>query len=245
MNGQKNQHDISTDEAEKAISEALRSLPRVDAPEDFERRVMARIAEGEGNRVGRAFGFPRFAYVFAALALAIAGFGLVNWYRNEIPDVAVTREAERSVPPVASEPLAVSVAPTGPSDAGNARTEGANSSSNSGGSVTESAARESETVAGGADPKQPVARQQGSSIGAGEMLAEFGAEVSFEGDGWTVKKVFSGSHAAATGFKPGDRVLAVDGITLALDTRLSSPFEGKMFLVRRPGGEKLIALAAK
>lgn len=225
------------------VAEALKSLPRVDAPGDFEMRVKARIAEGKSDSKPRILGLPRFALAFTALVVVVAGVALFFTVRKGADEVAVTSDIERSVPPIASDAPAAPLVNGSSNRADVARAE-SNSLTNTDGGVREEAAKQAETIDLGINSKQPVARQQGSSIGAGEMLSGLGADVSFEGGGWTVRKISSGSRAAATGFKPGDTVLAVDGITLSLETRLSSPFEGKVFLVRRPGTDKLVALLA-
>lgn len=234
---------MATDETEGKVSELVRTLPRSEAPKDFEIKVTARIAQRRAEGGENGFRFPRFAFVAAAIVLVAGAIFFISTSRKD--DAEVAREIERSVPPVES------LAPTTPSVETSAnkadvvRGGNANEFLNSEGVVTDSAARGAQVIEVAPNSQQPVAGQKGASIAVDEMLGSFGAEVSFEGGSWTVKKVMPGGRAAAMGLNAGDAVLAVDGTRLARETRLSLPFEGRVFLIKRPGKEDLLPLAVR
>lgn len=219
-------------EGDSKVVEALRALPTVTAPDDFEFRVKARIAEREASKVALIFGIPRRLFVFAAVLVVVAGTAVTIVTRRAGEDVAVTREVERSVPPVASEAPAAPPVVFMPDKTDVARNE-ANASTNSAGGVSEQAAKPPHTGDIGPGSKQPLAGERGESAGVAESLSSKGIQVVFENGGWTVK-------AAAMGLKEGDVIVSIDGVTVSRDTRLSSPFTGRMLLVRRGGSDKLL-----
>lgn len=243
MNRETKESNIAIDPAEASVSEALGSLPRVEAPGDFGMRVKARIAERRADGGGREVKIPRFAFALGALLIVSAAIVFFNFQRGMDPNVA--REIENSVPPVSSDAPVVPAVGVNAERSETARIESGNTSVNSGVSVTEEAAKPAQTVAVGTNAQQPVAGQQGRTVGVGEMVASIGAEVSFEAGAWVVRSVEVGSRASTIGLKPGDSVLAVDGIRLARDTRLTVPFDGRLFLVKRPGKDDLLPLSAK
>lgn len=238
------QEKIIGGEGDDIVAEALKALPRVDAPGDFEMRVKARIAEEQSDSKPRILGLPRFALAFTALVVIVTGVAIFVIVRKGADEVAGSSDLEKAVPPIASE------APTAPLVNGSsnkievARTE-ANSSENSAGGVREEAAKQAETIDLGNKSKQPVAGQSAETVGVTDAMLSIGAEVSFEGGAWVVRDVRGAGRALSSGLKKGDAVFAVDGITLARETRLESPFAGRMLLVKRPGSDKLLPLPIK
>lgn len=233
-------NDLET--GQQKLAEALHALPRVEAPKDFEMKVKARIAEEGTARAPRSFGIPRFAFALVAL-IVVAGVAFLIVSRDGGGEVAQRADLEQSVPPIASQdpvtPSAGNVANA--SDA--ARVEG-NTLANAGGEVREEAVKPVQSVNIGAT-EQPVAGQNGATVGVAEALSSMGADVVFEDGAWLIKSVSSAGRASSSGLKAGDALFAVDGITLSRDARLQSPFSGRMFLVKRPGNEKLLPIPIK
>ena len=243
MNSERRNSEEQSDVTEGAVSEALGALPRVDAPNDFEMRVKARIAERESEGASGTFKLPRFVYALAGLILVAGAIVFVSISRNGGSEVA--REVERSVPPVASESPALPPIAMDSNGVETARVENGNVSRANNGGVTDSAAQPAQVIEIGPNAQQPVARQNGSSVGVDEALSSIGAVVSFEGGAWTVGSVAAGSRASATGLKSGDAILVVDGTKLASDTRLAAPFQARMFLIKRPGKEDFLPLSVR
>lgn len=243
MKSEKNEQSNESSQEGK-VAEALRSLPRIEAPGDFEMRVKARIAERGSDGASLRPRLPRFAFAFAAVAVVVTGAVVMFTLRSGPSDTATTGGAEKIVPPAASEVSPPSMAKSSVNRPDVER-NGNSPLSNQSGVVREEAVKQAQEIDLGMRPGQPAEGQSAGSVGVSDVMLAIGAEVSFEGGVWVVRNVVSGSRAAASGVKTGDAVFAVDGITLRSDTRLATPFSGKMLLIKRPGSEKLTPLPIK
>ena len=219
------------------VTDALRSLPKVEAPMGFESGVRVRIAEGE--RAGRrpwflrpAFGIPAAAAIAIGVFIVMRGGGGMD-------------EMARSVPPVVE-----TVSQTAPVESGTTSTSVGNVAGQATPvtrdsvdyQVIERGAEAAQTGKGPGAPPENQAPQTGSSVSAVEFFARLGASVAAEGQVLRVSSVSSGSSAERSGLKAGDALIAVDGVRLVGDIALPAGFRGTIVQLSRPGVEKPVLL---
>src|SRR5947209_17759070 len=93
-----NEHEV-LDRDEQAVSGLVADLKHVEAPANFERRVMAKIAEGQPQRGRGLFAIPAIAYaVPALLVLLIATFLVFTLRQPAEPQPAPMVAAGTSLP---------------------------------------------------------------------------------------------------------------------------------------------------
>lgn len=241
-----------------AISELLRSLPKVDAPSNFDFGVRARIAKG---RPARTAWFPASARIAAPLALALAAGGYLGVSYFYSPDErSVPAVAETVIPPASVETkrpevLAPSipyqpvsdernVAVSSPMNRTEARTQGEPAAPRtrpeplSGGSF-DSAIRESRTITANNGPANngidPTGTEAGVKVPANQILSMLGISARFESTGWRVLSVGAMNPSIAASVKPGDIVESIDGQPLSGRTLFKDRFVGRSIAVRRDG----------
>jgi hypothetical protein len=225
------------DRDEQAVSRLVAGLEKVEAPANFERRVMAKIAEGRPKR--RAlFGVPAFAYTVPALLVVLLATFFVFKLRERTPaqpgpetiaaNVSSTPSTtENSVPEnisiVAPSPEDTAVAKVGdktsskPAD----RRKGGSfdipesGTSNKGGSFTTGQDQTQLPPPEGIDPNSRSAANRvevmtPTSISVKEVLDLLGISADVKGQ-WRVTAVRENSSSAKSGIKAGDILTALDG----------------------------------
>lgn len=257
-------------EDDQSVADLLGSLPRVEAPANFEAHVRSRIAQGRPSS-GRAWLIPSAAAVsLCAVVLAAVAFVYFQGSDAQIadiaqpenapvivsespkpevsespkPELAVTRDQE---PPVVSNtPAPQIVAEKGDTPVSSPKTS---DSRKGGGSyrITVEEARPPIVPIGiptpGATPETNV-RPSGpiNKVSAREVLQLIGLDAEFRNDGWHVKKVSENSLAGRSGVRDGDVIEAIDDVKLVANTTFESGFNGKNLTVIRNGNRITISI---
>jgi len=213
---------------EEFIATALRTLPRVEPPNDFDFKVRARIAQGKPS-TRRGLWLPAWAYGAAPVALAV----LIGGYFFSTGSPSAPPESAPTV--AAVQPQAFAPAPEGPSTAALADDAIASSEEPIVGpaprtdvtrKVAPAVKRETQRPSGGSfNAAQRSARtitlsgsnsnkvaNTGVNKPAGSSLPAMGIRVA----GSTVSAVLPGSAAAAAGVKIGDVIETVSGNVLTI-----------------------------
>jgi hypothetical protein len=228
---------IPNKENNESISNLLGGLKRVDAPDNFEFGVKARIAGGKPKASVSPFGFLKIAVPTAALAALAAFLYMSGFMFGDIPSVQVAeekpairenQEALRAGAPevAAKEPSTVSnlreteIASARTSGPGN-RSRGAVNAvkqPNGGGSIDQTL-----------NPDRPIKRV----IPVQKVLESAGISVEFRGERFVANSV-SGS-AERAGMKGGDIILTVNDIPVRTSTTFEDAVEVKTIRVNRAG----------
>ena len=242
---------------EQAVSQMIGGLRKVEAPVNFERRVMSRIAEGAPVS-NSAFAVPAWALsVPIVLIILIGTFFVFRSYRqadSEVPLAAVPQEPLQQqdmrpaeLPPVTDQAPASqevvreepqSVVPTG----GRQRSDksAAPANKNLGGSYDEALPQQKLLrPAGLPDPSSPSSANRAevitaTSISVGEVLSQIGVTAEFN-DGWKVARVLPNSIAERSGVKAGDVVVELGDQQLSSDTDFKGSGSISTIRVRRNG----------
>lgn len=242
------------------VAEVLNSLPRVEAPANFEFGVKARIAAGAARP--RATLVP-FLKLVAPLSLVLLVAAFVIFYGalpadQNTPPVAevVPVEEIREPAPLqdpgmqASGPQVVdqigdefATASTRSNDSGRVkRTDrSASNATRREGSVDMGLKDETKNVILPPGFESNVRRNQNSNSPRGvdvpvrEILEMLGIKAEFANGGWTVRSTVENSTAHRSGVHTNDVIEAIDGQSLAEATKLTDGFQGKSLRVRRDG----------
>ena len=243
------QETVDRDEA--AVSRLVGELKHVDAPANFERRVMSRIADGAPAKRS-FFGMPTLAYAAALVSvLIVAGLYVLNSYRPGpvIVDVdhaapALTSEQPLAGPPAADQPTSneTAVASSSPTQ------ENARPANSRRASVTP--ANPETTPGGGSDvysvrsPKivKPEGMDPNATIPVREMLSMIGVNADYAGS-WKVTQVIANSSAARSGVQVGDIVVAMGEHDISNKTDF--PGSGSIGSLRVKRGGKLVDIKLK
>jgi len=228
---------IPNTENDKSISNLLRGLERVGAPENFEFSVKARIANGEPKASVSPFGFLKIAVPTAALAGLAAFLYMSGFMFGDIPSVQVAEEkptiresqetlrAEiREVP--AKEPDAVSnlretqIASARPSASNNKTRTAINrvKQSNGGGSIDQTL-----------NPDRPIRRV----VPVQKVLESAGISAEFQGERCVANSV--SGIAERVGVKSGDVILTVNDVPVRSSTTFEDRVELRSVRVNRAG----------
>lgn len=246
------------------ISGLIGSLKRVDAPNDFDFRVKARIAKGRPAERNTSWlpASVRLAIPLVLLITVGGYFALSSYYSPkaiEVPAVAEVKPAVIS-PVVESQPAQPISAPpeqliaergnikpaetainsvTRSNERKTASVTPANDRSGSG--SYDEAAREVRTrFPRGIDPNaKPPANSAGFNtnvlVPAKDVLTLIGVNASYDGAGWKVSSVTANSLADRSAVKAGDVIEAIDGQLVKANTSFGNGFSGKSLSVRRGG----------
>lgn len=221
-----------------AVTAALRSLPRVDAPLGFEAGVRARLAEG----VRRRPWFLSPAISLPVAAAVVIGVIVAMWSGNG------PREIAETVPPVTeagSDAAIGSVKTTNAMDGdASAPSAGSNARKPDEYRVVERGA-DAAAVGDGPSLQSEGPVRTAPSTNAVNFLSALGAGVAVSGDALRVSYVSPGSSAERTGLRSGDQVIAVDGINLKGNISLPEGFSGMFLQVSRPGEDKPLLLRVR
>ena len=227
---------IPITENNESITNLLGGLKRVQAPENFEFGVKARIAQGEPKESASPFAFLKIAVPTAALAGLAAFLYVSGFMSGDIQSVQVVEQPTRQevVKPAIVHPE--DLASKEPEAATNvretqiasARTNGANNRSrgavdavkqpNGGGSIDQTL-----------NPDRPIKRV----ISVQRVLESAGISAEFQGDRCVANSV--AGPAARLGVKGGDVILTVNDVPIKSSTTFQDGVELKSIRVNRAG----------
>ncbi|MEO8042351.1 MAG: PDZ domain-containing protein [Acidobacteriota bacterium] len=246
------------------VAAMLNALPRVDAPENFEFRVKARIAEGSAPR---ATLIP-FLKIAAPLSLVLLIGAFVAFYGllpkgTDVPAVIDTARnepastqppSELTVPPVQTvpgplidrSPETVQDEPyvaTGRPAPARRRTDSEFVKSSQGGSLDFSLNAAKPKLPPGFESVESRNMNSNTNSSAADVpvrnvLGILGITADFVSGGWKVRSVVENSVASRAGVQAADVVEAIDGQQMKSDSKLKGG--AKTFTIRRDG--KLITL---
>ena len=253
-------------EDEQSIAGLLGTLPRVEAPGNFDAHVRSRIAKGRpASRVGWLI--PSAAAVsLCAIFLAAVAFVYLRGAEPQIADVRqsdvapiVASQSPNSEFAVAADPVPENIQPdlreaqaisTVPERTNVPIRGKVSPSPDRGGSYVDRAIRPS------ADPIVPTGIPTPGStpeanvkppnttvkVSAREIFQLIGLDAEFRDVGWQVQKVTDNSTAAKSDIRLGDVVEAIDDTRVSRDTTFESGFGGKNVTVVRDGERLTIRL---
>jgi hypothetical protein len=228
---------IPNTENDESISNLLGGLERVEAPENFEFGVKARIASGEPKESTSPFGFVKIAVPTAAFAGLAAFLYMSGFMFGDIPPVQVAEEKPavistqetlrgetQEVP--AKEPGTVSNLRE--TQIASARANGANNKTRA---AVDAVKR---PIGGGSidqtlNPDRPIKR----AIPVQRVLETAGISAEFQGDRCVANSV--SGPAERIGVKGGDVILTVNNVPIKSSTTFEDGVELKSVRVNRAG----------
>jgi hypothetical protein len=238
MDREVNNGQETLDKDEQAVSRLVAGLKHVEAPANFERRVMAKIAEGRPQRRS-LFGLPAIAYAVPALLVVLIAAFFVFKLRQSTPvrpESVTTAETVRQpeATPSANStqmPEPPSVAqdqqqPTLVSTPGTIRKAVQQNrianTNRGGGSYDEALPNKKQPLPEGIDPNSRSSANRGevmssTPIAVRDVLSMIGIEAESI-DGWKVKTVSANSVADRAGIKAGDVILSLGDHDLSAAT---------------------------
>jgi hypothetical protein len=249
------------DHDDEGVSRLVGGLPRVDAPANFDRRVMTKIAEGE-TAPQRFFGLP-VALAYATPLLLVLVIGVAVFISTRKPETAgpivvatntqhtqavEQQRIEAPLPP--EQKNIVTSDPSGPPSTAVAVTSGRSTAPKqirptkaTGGSSADYALSNKATLLPqgiSPNPNRTTANkedvQSPMSVSAKEALTMLGISADYQ-NGWKVLSVGENSAAGHSGVKAGDVVIALGQTELAPDTVFRSKTEASSIRVKRDGSE--------
>jgi hypothetical protein len=252
---------------DEKVAQLLSAMKRVEAPNDFDFKVRARIAAGR-PATRPVFGIPvavRYAVPLVLLVLIGAFFGFNAFYANKQAIAPVVAEkappvAAPAVVPPANNVIAPSANPMTEEHAAVRKTETVNNTvvtapakkqpgvERPGSANYVDAGREERHLyPRGIDPNaKPAANTRvpdgPAQIPAKEILNLFGVNGAFGGSGWKVESVGTDTLAGRSGVKAGDVIEAINDQPLTEKMSLKGGFNGKTLRVRRDGTSIQIVL---
>lgn len=249
------------------VAAMLNALPRVEAPENFEFRVKARIAQGAAPRTTL---FP-FLRVAAPLTLVLLIGAFVVFYgllpeRTEVPAVVATAEREPiNVRPQSEVPVPPTQTVSGPQieQSHEAIPDESYVAAGKPTAVRRTAAPEivKPSQGGSRDfslnsvkPKLPPgfesvepkslngnANSSAANVPLLNVLGILGITADFANGGWKVRSVVENSVAARAGVRAADVIEAIDGQMIKGDSLVRG--DAKTFTVRRDGKQMNLSMA--
>jgi hypothetical protein len=260
MNREVHNEQEMLDKNERAVSRLVAGLKHVEAPANFERRVMSKIAEGKPQRRG-FFAFPAVVYVVPALLVVlVVSFFVFKPEKSPEAQLAPVAAANTIAQPQASPSLNsvdmpeqpnVALVQPGQSQTSSRGTEPkavkqgrVTNGNRGGGSYLEALPNKKAPMPEGLENNSPSAANSAdvmtsTPIPVKEILDNLGMSVEFE-NGWQVKTVTDSGPAQRTGVKVGDIIIALDDRELDLSTSYKGFGSVRTVTVRRGG--KLLPL---
>ncbi len=252
------------------VSRLLGELKRVEAPNDFDFRVRARIAEGKPAERSATWLPTSVRFAVPLALLLVVGFyftfnGVYSPTNVEIPVVADV-EPTGVVPLTDSRPdevvspsneLAADKVDARPPESGNAliskepqrksTSPAANSVRPGGGSLDAALTKGRQIYPRGLNPNgriivKPKEFDQNALVPARELFSLIGIEAIYSNSSWTIGGVRQDSVAERSGAKAGDAIEAVNDQALSEKTVFASGFTGKSLRIRRDGSSMTIEL---
>jgi membrane-associated protease RseP (regulator of RpoE activity) len=248
MNREVHNEQEMLDKDEQAVRRLVAGLKNVEAPANFERRVMARIASGEPKSTSLV-SFPAFAYTVPALIVVLVATFFVFKLRQ--PTVAqpgpetvaanVSSTPSKSENPLPENTLTVAPDPEAPAIAKVSEKPSPKSKvQHKGGSFdvpeTTDPNRPGSYVKGQGQTQLPLPEgvNPKASIAVKSMLDNAGMSVEFD-NGWQVKSVTENGIAQSAGIKTGDVITALDGRSIDSTTSYKGTASFQTITVRRGG----------
>lgn len=260
----------NSDRGDEGVIRLLGGLKHVDAPANFERRVMARIADPSSSKA--RFGAFPLALRYALPLLLILPIGAFLVYNNLTPEgrrvvpevVGIEPQpaalVNNSVTTPATDELTATAAPkierasetnlngiaTGDSKPANAKAP--TLKDNRGGGSFDTAVKPPRQILrpGITLPDNMAANRDEvisrTSLSVSDVLAPIGISANFDG-GWKVTAVRANSLSERSGVRSGDVVIAIGEQNLAADTKFSGEVAAKSLRISRDG--KVITLNLK
>lgn len=259
MDSEANNEQESLDKDEQTVSRLIAGLKHVEAPANFERRVMAEIAEGRPHRRSM-FAIPVIVYAVPALVVLIMAVFFVFRFRQpstQTGSVAVvdTITQPQNTPSVNSnqtpEPQNIAQGQPEPSQSFPAdfqrRTSRQNRNANTnrgGGSYDEAMPNKKQPMPEGIDPNSRSEANRGevmtsTDIPVTELLEMLGISVETK-DQWRVVRIRANGAAERSGVKAGDVITAFNDRDVSTITGFKNFGSIATITVRRDG--KLIPL---
>jgi membrane-associated protease RseP (regulator of RpoE activity) len=249
-------------EDEQSVADLLGSLPRVEAPGNFDIGVRSRIANGRPSSRS-AWLIPSAAAVsLCSMVLAAVAFIYLGGSEPQVADATQPSSAPR-VAPEKSQPEFTAVVDPEPANMNPRVTD---SSPPETGGASNVRPRPTVPPRGGgsydtavkpsADPIVPKGIPTPGStpninikppttdvkVPAREILQLIGLDAEFGDAGWRVQRVTDNSAAAKSEIRVGDVVEAIDDTKVVGDTTFESGFSGKSLTVVRDGVRQTIRL---
>jgi hypothetical protein len=249
-----NEHELLSDD-ERNVSRLVGGLQAVDAPVNFERRVMSKIAERKsGHR--SYFRVPVVAYALSlAFVLVLAGYVVLRFRQPETrqpvvsslttPQAAPTAPPDRNnVSPAPDEVVAADpVEPSAPVELGSptrasVKTASRRTKSDRGGTVTFGQGQAKQVMPEGMEPDRPriigdqTVVTPAAPISVGQILDPLGIVVEFD-NGWRVTAVRPQTVAARSGVRVGDTLISLGDRELKQETTFSNSGSFRTITVRR------------
>jgi hypothetical protein len=265
MNREVHNEQEVLDKDEQAVSGLVAGLKHIEAPANFERRVMAKIAEGQPQRSRGLFAIPAIVYAVPALLVLLIATFVVFKLRETMPaeptivatNVSSTPSKSETPIPESTLPLtptssdsAVAKVDTSPSAKSLDRRRGGSidfsepTNSNKGGSYVKGQRQTQMPMPEGLQNPSPSSANRNdvmmsSSIPVSQVFDMLGISVETS-DAWRVAKVRENGTADKSGVKVGDVITAFDDQDV--NTRSGSINFGSIskITVRRDG--KLVPL---
>lgn len=247
---------------DESVSRLLGGLKRIEAPNDFDFRLRARIAEGkpEGKTAPWLPAAVRYA-VPLVLLLLVGGYFAFNYYSNknvgvpavvEIGPVASTpipappsnetvvlpannTDQRAEVKPFSTGTKAINTEPKKANSAPAPKAEGPG-----GGSIDQAGNAVNSIYPRGFDPtpkKSPDTKpfDRDPEIPVSDILTLIGIKPIFTRSGWRAEAIAAHSMAESSGIKAGDVIEAINDQPLTEKTVFGNKFDGKSLRVRRDG----------
>jgi hypothetical protein len=223
------------------VADMLGGLKRIEAPENFEFGVKARIAKGEPKGTGSPFTFLKIAIPTAALASLGLFLYLSGFMSGELPTVQVAEDTKPAVTETqdtrhALTQDAVSKEPGPLQNGRESQIASARNVPNKRGGSTD----RTESATGGSidqtlNPDQPILPEGTRARTAAEVLGSLGVNAEFQNDRCVARTVAGGSPAERIGVKRGDVILTLNDTPLHRSTTFKGRVELRSIRVFRAG----------
>lgn len=264
--------NISEDADEEQVRQMLAGLKRVAAPNDFDFKLKARIAQGRPeSRPGSMVWAMRF--VLPVLLLAVVGIiavtsGLIPIGTDVATDSgrepaletegsAVAQEtrtdpmsgnlAESAAVPAAPSPGRGSLVSARPAGSRTASRRATPVAVSRGGSIDVGTSVEEPIFPKGLDPNTPVKVNdkavETAPLQTKVILSLLGIDAAYDGSQWKAASVKQHSIGERAGVKSGDVIEAVNDLPVGAATEFKSPFSGKSVTVKREGRSVRLGLS--
>jgi hypothetical protein len=219
------------------ITDLLRGLKRVKAPENFEFGVKARIASGEPKYSSSPFAFLKIAVPTAALAGLAMFLYLTGFMSGDIPTVQVVDQTPMPETVVPAKVQTEDVASKEPDPHANVReTQVASARPNRVNNKARSGSVDRTSPSTGAGYKDQTLNPLTvikRAIPVQKVLESAGINAGFQGERCVANSV-TGS-AERLGVKSGDVILSVNGVSIKPTTTFEEGTELKSARVKRSG----------
>ena len=257
---------------DESVSRLLCAMKRVEAPNDFDFKVRARIAAGR-PAARPAFGIPaaiRYAVPLVVLVLVGAYFGLNAYYSNRVANMPVVAHEPSVSPVLPVAPLSNEAIITSPNPAKDERADvkkveidniageevpvrklpGVKNRKDRGGSIDSFDQMSKPGITlhpRGLDQTAIPASNSKVNVSSAplstkEILNLFGLNGVYGESGWKVESVSADTLAGRSGVKAGDVIEAINNQVLTEKMSFKGSFNGKTLRVRRDGATMQIVL---